>query len=72
MNILLSPAALGLAMVVTFMTLIMTKRMSAISALIAVPIVFGLIAGAGPELGDMIIKGVLQVAPTALLLAFAR
>ncbi len=71
MNILLSPAALGLAMVVTFMTLIMTKRMSAISALIAVPIVFGLIAGAGPELGDMIIKGVLQVAPTALLLAFA-
>lgn len=71
MNILLSPAALGLAMVVTFMTLIMTKKMSAISALIAVPIVFGLIAGAGPELGDMIIKGVLQVAPTALLLAFA-
>ncbi len=71
MNILLSPAALGLAMVVTFMTLIMTKKMSAISALIAVPIVFGLIAGAGPELGDMIITGVLQVAPTALLLAFA-
>jgi CitMHS family citrate-Mg2+:H+ or citrate-Ca2+:H+ symporter len=68
---LLSPAFLGLAMVVTFMTLIMTRRMSAITALIAVPILFGLIAGAGPQLGEMMIKGVLQVAPTALLLAFA-
>jgi CitMHS family citrate-Mg2+:H+ or citrate-Ca2+:H+ symporter len=68
---LLSPAFLGLAMVVTFMTLIMTRRMSAIAALIAVPILFGLIAGAGPQLGEMMIKGVLQVTPTALLLAFA-
>lgn len=68
---LLSPAFLGLAMVVTFMVLIMTRRMSAITALIAVPILFGLIAGAGPQLGAMMIKGVLQVAPTALLLAFA-
>lgn len=68
---LLSPALLGTAMVVTFMTLIMTKRMSAIAALIAAPILFGLIAGAGPELGDMMIQGVLQVTPTALMLAFA-
>lgn len=70
-DILLHPAFLGLAMVVTFMTLIMTKRMSAIAALLIVPILFGLIAGAGAGLGDMIIKGVLQVAPTALMLAFA-
>ncbi|MBO9560435.1 MAG: citrate transporter [Caulobacter sp.] len=58
-------------MVVTFMTLIMTKRMSAIAALLLVPILFGLIAGAGAGLGPMMIKGVLQVAPTALMLAFA-
>lgn len=70
-DILLHPAFLGLAMVVTFMTLIMTKRMSAIAALLLVPILFGLIAGAGPDLGEMIVKGVLQVAPTALMLAFA-
>ena len=69
--ILLSPAVLGLAMVVTFMTLIMTKRMSVIAALLIVPILFGLIAGAGPGLGGMMIQGVLQVAPTALMLAFA-
>jgi CitMHS family citrate-Mg2+:H+ or citrate-Ca2+:H+ symporter len=68
---LLSPAVLGTAMVATFMALIMTKKMSAIAALIAVPILFGIIAGAGPELGDMMIQGVLQVTPTALMLAFA-
>jgi CitMHS family citrate-Mg2+:H+ or citrate-Ca2+:H+ symporter len=68
---LLNPALLGLAMVVTFMTLIMTKRMSAVAALIVVPILFGLLAGAGPSLGKMMIEGVLQVTPTALMLAFA-
>ncbi|MGH6908881.1 MAG: CitMHS family transporter [Phenylobacterium sp.] len=68
---MLDPALLGLVMVVTFMTLIMTRKMSAIAALIAVPIAFGLLAGARAGLGDMMVKGVLQVAPTALLLAFA-
>lgn len=70
-DLLLQPAVLGLAMVVTFMILIMTKRMSAIAALLVVPIVFGLLAGAGPNLGEMILKGVGQVAPTALMLSFA-
>ena len=68
---LLNPALLGLAMVVTFMTLIMTKRMSAVAALIVLPIVFGLLAGAGPSVGKMMIEGVLHVTPTALMLAFA-
>lgn len=68
---LLQPAVLGLAMVITFMVLIMTKRMSAIAALLVVPIVFGLLAGAGANLGDMILKGVGQIAPTALMLSFA-
>ena len=70
-DLMLQPAVLGLAMVVTFMILIMTKRMSAIAALLVVPIVFGLLAGAGPGLGEMILKGVGQVAPTALMLSFA-
>lgn len=58
-------------MVATFMTLIMTKRMSAVAALIALPIVFGLLAGAGTNVGKMMIEGVLHVTPTALMLAFA-
>jgi CitMHS family citrate-Mg2+:H+ or citrate-Ca2+:H+ symporter len=70
-DLFLQPAVLGSAMVVTFMTLIMTKRMSAIAALLVIPIVFGLLAGAGPNLGEMILKGVEQVAPTALMLSFA-
>ncbi len=64
-------ALLGFLMVISFMTLIMTKRLSAVTALIVVPILFGLLAGAGPDLGGMIIKGVAQLAPTALMLAFA-
>jgi citrate-Mg2+:H+ or citrate-Ca2+:H+ symporter, CitMHS family len=68
---LLSPALLGSAMVVTFMTLIMTKRMSALAALIVVPIAFGIVAGAGPDLGGMMLKGIAQVTPTAVMLAFA-
>ena len=73
MNIttLLSPALLGTLMIATFMALIMTKRMSAIAALIAVPILFGLLSGAGTDLGKMMVDGVLQVTPTALMLAFA-
>ena len=68
---LLHPAVLGTAMVVTFMTLIMTKKASAIAALIAVPIGFGLIAGAGAGLGNMMLEGIQQVTPTALMLCFA-
>lgn len=58
-------------MIFTFMVLIMTKRMSAIAALLAIPLLFGVAAGAGADLGDMILNGVLQVAPTALMLTFA-
>lgn len=67
----ISPALLGLGMILTFMTLIMTRRMSAVTALIVVPIVFGLLAGAGAGLGDMMVSGVVKLAPTALMLAFA-
>ncbi|HJV40099.1 citrate:proton symporter, partial [Caulobacter sp.] len=64
-------AILGFLMVISFMTLIMTNRLSAITALIIVPIIFGLLAGAGPQLGGMMVKGVTALAPTALMLAFA-
>lgn len=67
----LHPAVLGTAMIIVFMTLIMTRKMSAITALIVVPVAFGLLAGAGAGLGDMMVQGVVELAPTALLLAFA-
>jgi CitMHS family citrate-Mg2+:H+ or citrate-Ca2+:H+ symporter len=58
-------------MIAVFMALIMTRKMSAITALIIVPVVFGLLAGAGAGLGGMMVKGVIDLAPTALMLAFA-
>ncbi|MCE0463291.1 CitMHS family transporter [Pseudomonas uvaldensis] len=64
-------AWLGFAMVVTFMALIISKRLSAVTALVLIPVAFGLASGAGPELGAMVMDGVKQVAPTALMLMFA-
>lgn len=63
--------ALGFTMVLTFMALIMTRRLTPMVALILVPTVFGLFAGAGLGLGDMIIDAIGKMAPTAALLMFA-
>ena len=63
--------ALGFAMVLAFMALIMTRRLTPMVALILVPTVFGLFAGAGLGLGDMIIDSISTMAPTAALLMFA-
>jgi CitMHS family citrate-Mg2+:H+ or citrate-Ca2+:H+ symporter len=53
------------------MVLIMTKRMSALLALIIVPIVFALIGGFYTGIGDMMLEGIKQVAPTGVMLVFA-
>ncbi len=63
--------ALGLTMVAAFMVVIMTKRATPIVALIAVPVVFGLLAGAGSGIGKMITDGIKDLAPTAAMLFFA-
>ena len=63
--------ALGFLMVAVFMFLIMSKRATPVVGLIAVPVVFGLLAGAGLGIGDMVADGMKAVAPTAALLFFA-
>jgi CitMHS family citrate-Mg2+:H+ or citrate-Ca2+:H+ symporter len=63
---------LGFGMVVTFMTLIMMKRLSPLVALTLIPLLFALIGGfGGKELGDMMIAGVKTLAPTGVMLMFA-
>lgn len=62
---------LAYAMIVVFMVLIMTKRLSAMVALIVVPIVFGLLAGFGMGLGPMMFDGIKKLAPTGVMLMFA-
>ena len=51
---------LGFAMVLTFLLLIMTKRLSPFIGLTLVPIIFGLIGGFGAELGPLIMEGILK------------
>ena len=62
---------LGYLMVATFMVLIMTRRLSALVALILVPLVFGALSGHGAGLGAMAVEGISKLAPTATLLLFA-
>jgi CitMHS family citrate-Mg2+:H+ or citrate-Ca2+:H+ symporter len=64
-------ALLGFLMVATFMTLIMTKRMTPLVALIVIPSLFGVIAGEAAGLGDMMIDGIKNLAPTGVMLLFA-
>ncbi|WP_299093621.1 citrate:proton symporter [uncultured Metabacillus sp.] len=64
-------AILGFLMIGVFMFLIITKRMSAIVALIIIPILFALAGGFGNGIGEMMLEGVKQVAPTGVMLMFA-
>lgn len=62
---------LAFAMIVVFMALIMTKRMSVLTALILVPIAFAIIGGFARDIGPMMLEGVRALAPTAVMLLFA-
>jgi CitMHS family citrate-Mg2+:H+ or citrate-Ca2+:H+ symporter len=62
---------LGFLMISTFMYLIMSKRMFAMTALILIPILFALIGGFRAEIGEMMLDGVKKIAPTGVMLIFA-
>ncbi|PNI07387.1 citrate:proton symporter [Arthrobacter sp. AFG7.2] len=62
---------LGFAMIAVFMVLIMTKKLTPVLALIIVPTVFGLFAGAGLGIGDMVMESMKAMTSTAALLMFA-
>ena len=64
-------ALLGFAMIASFMLLIMTRKMSAAVALLLIPILYGALAGFGPQLGKMVGEGITQVAPIGVTLMFA-
>ena len=58
-------------MVATFMTLIMTKKMTPLVALIVIPSIFGVFAGEAAGLSPMMIDGIKNLAPTGVMLLFA-
>lgn len=74
---------LGLGMILCFMYLIMSKRLSPLVALTLIPLLFALIAWLLGfyfdslshiqinEIGDMMIEGVKKLAPTGIMLLFA-
>ncbi|MEO8622685.1 MAG: Na+/H+ antiporter NhaC family protein, partial [bacterium] len=62
---------LAFGMVIVFMTLIMTKRLSPLIALILVPILFAIIGGFWKGLGPMMLDGIRNLAPTGVMLMFA-
>lgn len=62
---------LGFAMITTFLVLIMMKKMSPIAALVLIPALFCVAVGQGAKLGDYVIDGVGNLAPTAAMLMFA-
>ncbi|WP_440604370.1 CitMHS family transporter [Bacillus sp. GB_SG_008] len=64
-------AILGFAMVFVFMFLIMTRRMSALVALMLIPTLFALISGFYANVGPMMLAGVKNLAPTGIMLMFA-
>jgi len=67
----MSPAFLGFSMVILFMLLVMSRRMTAVPALVFVPLLFSFLAGTGAETGAMMMDGVTKVATTAVMLIFA-
>ncbi|MCQ0022111.1 citrate:proton symporter [Streptomyces somaliensis DSM 40738] len=62
---------LGFVMIATFLTLIMTKKMSPIASLVLVPAVFCVVAGESGDLGRYVLDGIGDLAPTAAMLMFA-
>lgn len=64
-------ALAGFAMILTFMVLIMTNRLSAITALLLVPVAFAVLCGFAGQMGPMMLDGIKNIAPTGIMLVFA-
>lgn len=63
--------ATGIATLVLLLALILTKKMSALSALVVVPVTGALVAGFGLETFDFAIAGIQAIAPVVAMFVFA-
>jgi len=64
-------AALGFATIAVFLVLTMTRRVSVLVALVAVPVVAAVLGGFSSELGVHVEAGLVKVAPVAVMITFA-
>jgi CitMHS family citrate-Mg2+:H+ or citrate-Ca2+:H+ symporter len=62
---------LGFLMITTLLVLVITRRLSVVVAFISVAIVFALIGGFAPTMGEMMMDGIIKVTPTAVMIVFA-
>ncbi len=67
----MSLALIGFLTIVIMLTLIMTKKLQTLLALILIPIIGCLIAGQGSQLGTFITEGLKNIAPTGVMFIFA-
>jgi len=67
----MSLALIGFLTIVIMLTLIMTKKLQTLLALIIVPIIGCLVAGQGAQLGAFITDGLKNIAPTGVMFIFA-
>lgn len=66
-----SLALLGFGLIAIFLAAVMGARVSAVVALVLLPIAFALLGGFGARIGPMIVDGLRELAPTAAMLIFA-
>ena len=64
-------ALLGLLSILLLLVLIMSKKLSAIVALILVPVVMALIGGFGTDIFEFMTEGIRAIAPTGVMFVFA-
>lgn len=64
-------AILGFLTVLVLLLVIMSKKMSPVTALIMIPLIFGIIGGFGLELSKFILEGVKSIAATGTMFIFA-
>lgn len=58
-------------MIGVFSLLVMTRRVSALAAMILTPVAFALFAGMGDQLGAMAVEGLKQLVPIIVMITFA-
>jgi CitMHS family citrate-Mg2+:H+ or citrate-Ca2+:H+ symporter len=64
-------ALIGLITILVLLVVIITKKLSPLTALIAVPIIGALVAGFGLEIGKFIVDGIKNIAPVVAMFVFA-
>lgn len=64
-------AILGFLSVILLLIVVMTKKLTPIVALIAIPSIMAIIGGFGLEIGTFITSGVKSIAPTGVMFIFA-